>query len=357
MNKLNYNGSLFTRAANKYEINNISNKYIKLIDSTTGKEERYNIEYWGRLINETALPYSGTTWEDLNKNLDFLHARLDFLRKTITYWDSFQIQGVVFSQTEIKKIYEMNPNSSLIVAVNNLRWNNRILMAGDTVIKDAYNNYHVIESNVTGIYKPELSYYDNNKFQIKYSPSKDLDALVDITQTTDAVTVNGSEVYYNIVGSCADNNYTLDGVIGITGADMVQAIDYATTNGIELYEVDGIYLCIQTNDLNTYIANKYYKFIRHIEVDEDEQEIKTYEWVESNLTGSALIEHNDETVTLSIKNLTADNKNFPPVIKFFSSRGEEFCLHHWMEYKDGEEFSWKICWSHKVPINYNFKVK
>jgi hypothetical protein len=28
-----------------------------------------------------------------------------------------------------------------------------------------------------------------------------------------------------------------------------------------------------------------------------------------------------------------------------------------MEYKDGEEFSWKICWSHKVPINYNFKVK
>lgn len=325
MNNLYYNGSLFTKKDNKYSITDMSNKTI-IVQDKDGKTESFPMEYWGRILNETALPYAGSNESDLIKNIDFLHARLDFLRKTVTYWDTFNIQGVISTQNDVNKIYDMDINSTLIVAGKNLKWENTVLSSGDSIIKDSTSNYHIIPSNSSGVFKPQIKISENNKVEISYSPD---DNWVQDLNVAENLSLNTAEVYYNINGR--HNN-----------------------NGI--YRADGEYQQNEIKKFNIDSCGFYYTEPSEATVNSEENLDQTLSSPLSSIYAEIVFSDSDKIVKLKFNNLHY-NIMFTPVIKFYYQT-EEICLHHTFSYgsDDNGNKQWVVEW--KCPsFDYEFKVK
>ena len=190
--RLNYTGKLFNYTANKYQPTWTDNTTIKVEE----KGETISSEYWGKIINSTHLPsYSQTIpykEEQIKADLQFLNARLDYLRKTITYWDSYQIKDTIENLDEIHKIDILEQGKSLIInSKESFIWNNNECRRGGVFVNTFDQGIVYISPLSAGIYKPVITPIDGG-IKIAYEFS---DSIVD-SEETHRIPFDEPEIYY-----------------------------------------------------------------------------------------------------------------------------------------------------------------
>lgn len=107
--------------------------------------------------------------ESFQEALQFLNAKLNAIRKTITFWDAYQINGVLDNPELATAAISQLPVNSSIMVTTQARWESKTLYPGDVLVKDFYNQLHHIPSVSTGYYYPkQLTQSDGNNITITY---------------------------------------------------------------------------------------------------------------------------------------------------------------------------------------------
>lgn len=205
--KLNYTGSAFFKNGNKYNPLPIWDKEVSVDDVV------YPYEYWGNIINNMQLPSYYVKSDQYNidnvrEDLQFLNSRLDYLRKTITYWDSYQIQDVIEKPEDISKINSIVVGTSLI---NNLsdpfKWKNNVCTRGGVFVNTYNAGIIYVPSQAAGTYTPIINYSsaDEGSISISYDfndgvPSETID-------TTPSGINFLEEEYYKVFDDNEDATY------------------------------------------------------------------------------------------------------------------------------------------------------
>lgn len=167
--KLNYTGSVFFKNGNKYNPLPIWDKDISVDDVV------YPYEYWGNIINNMQLPSyyvksDQYTIDNVREDLQFLNSRLDYLRKTITYWDSYQIQDVIEKPEDIHKINSIVVGTSLINNLSNsFKWKDNICTRGGMFVNTYNAGVIYVPSQAAGTYTPKIDFSSANEGSIQIS--------------------------------------------------------------------------------------------------------------------------------------------------------------------------------------------
>lgn len=194
--RLNYTGNLFNYTAGKYQLTRTDNI------SVFKDGQSINSEYWGKIINTTHLPSYASevpyNIELVKQDLQFLNARLDYLRKTITFWDSYQIKGTIEDSTDIFKINNLEEGQSLIISSSdNIKWNGVDCRRGGVFVNTFDQGIIYIEPVSSGIYVPKLEALkqdgETTGMRLSYDFSDNINA-VDFQQDFQ---FTKNEIYYN----------------------------------------------------------------------------------------------------------------------------------------------------------------
>lgn len=109
----------------------------------------------------TFLPSSQTTdsaynWASFRKDLEYLNRKLSVLRKTITSWDTYQINEVVTDKNILaSRIASLTPNSGLLVNLSqSISINGETYGRGDIVYSDSQGVRSRIPAKSGGYYYP-----------------------------------------------------------------------------------------------------------------------------------------------------------------------------------------------------------
>lgn len=99
------------------------------------------------------------TLSDLLEYAKYLDAKISSTRKTLTFWDSFQVKNTASSKSDFLQKYNSLPiNSSLIISdEKGFSYNQQNFKYGDLVLKDDNEEMHIISSSTAGAYVPNLS--------------------------------------------------------------------------------------------------------------------------------------------------------------------------------------------------------
>ena len=149
--------------------------------------------------------------------LNYLNQKLEAVRKTVSFWDAYQIIDVIDNKDNVlSKLTQLPNNSSLITNVKTpFSWTNPStglsdsIYSGDIFIKDYSGIIHLIHATNKGIYVPtEIKFVEGNSMMIEYEYATVGDNEVRIR--TD------EEQEFNID---ADSGYNYHGVLGASGAE------------------------------------------------------------------------------------------------------------------------------------------
>lgn len=144
--------------------------------------------------------------------LYYLNYRLEAVRKTISFWDAYQIRETIDDRDELLgQLANLPPNSSV---VSNLRipfkWLNSLqqeetVYRGDLFIKDYQGNVHLIHGSSQGTYQPEEIWkptaQSGSTYQLiyKYTESPE-------TEVKTRLTIQGQPQGYNNSITIPPNN-------------------------------------------------------------------------------------------------------------------------------------------------------
>ena len=139
---------------------NSLNNYV--IVNTTPQTTEYDRTLAEKVINW--LGHSHVLPESINVNRDkndivnymrYLDAKISAVRKTTTFWDSYNIRDAAVSQIDFINKYAALPNnSSLIINSDSFKIGDITYNKGSVVLKDFYGNQQIIEGKQNGFYIP-----------------------------------------------------------------------------------------------------------------------------------------------------------------------------------------------------------
>lgn len=100
----------------------------------------------------------------------YLDAKISAVRKTTTFWDSYNIRDSAVSQIDFINKYAALPNnSSLIINSDSFKIGNTTYNKGSVVLKDFYGNQQIIEGKQNGFYVPvSLTTVGNSNFKLTF---------------------------------------------------------------------------------------------------------------------------------------------------------------------------------------------
>lgn len=100
----------------------------------------------------------------------YLDAKISAVRKTTTFWDSYNIRDAAISQLDFINKYAALPNnSSLIINSDSFKIGNTTYNKGSVVLKDFYGNQQIIEGKQNGFYIPSsLTTVGNGNFKLTF---------------------------------------------------------------------------------------------------------------------------------------------------------------------------------------------
>lgn len=143
--------------------------------------------------------------------LNYLNYKLEAVRKTISFWDAYQIRGAVTAENIQAQLSQLPNNSSLI---NNTTYSftwydnnntSKQVYPGDVFIKDYQNIVHLIPATNKGVYVPDGSHASASGTTLVL-PFQYTDR---VPEQNDTITIEWSNVNfgdnsgYNIRGSIA----------------------------------------------------------------------------------------------------------------------------------------------------------
>lgn len=139
---------------------NSLNNYV--IVNTTPQETKYDPTIAEYVINwlghSHVLPKSIDVNKDQNvirEYMRYLDAKISAVRKTTTFWDSYNIRDAAVSQIDFINKYAALPNnSSLIINSDSFKIGDTTYNKGSVVLKDFYGNQQIIEGKQNGFYVP-----------------------------------------------------------------------------------------------------------------------------------------------------------------------------------------------------------
>lgn len=137
---------------------NSLNNYV--IVNTTPQETKYDPTIAENIINwlghSHVVPTSITNNEStILEYMQYLDAKISAVRKTTTFWDSYNIRDAAISQLDFINKYAALPNnSSLIINSDSFKIGNTTYNKGSVVLKDFYGNQQIIEGKQNGFYIP-----------------------------------------------------------------------------------------------------------------------------------------------------------------------------------------------------------
>lgn len=204
--KLN-NNMLNTISIREYgvadQLLNIYNPTVDISGSTiTGiTAMTYIAEGYLQFLAHSTLSDLQSTTEGLSTALNYLNNKVDSVRKTVSFWDAYQIYGVLEQENTMAAQLTQLPNNSSVV--NNMaspfNWidshnEEHTLYRGDILFKDYLGEVHLIPSTNKGVYKPiaiTQNEPNTNNFTITYSysndvTSEDYELTVPVAPITDA---------------------------------------------------------------------------------------------------------------------------------------------------------------------------
>ena len=139
---------------------NSLNNYV--IVNTTPQTTEYDKTIAEKVINwlghSHVLPNSIDVNRDKNTIVDYmqyLDAKISAVRKTTTFWDSYNIRDAAISQLDFINKYAALPNNaSLIINSDSFKIGDITYNKGSVVLKDFYGNQQIIEGKQNGFYIP-----------------------------------------------------------------------------------------------------------------------------------------------------------------------------------------------------------
>lgn len=103
--------------------------------------------------------------------LQYLEAKINAARKTVTFWDAYKIVGVVKNIDDFNQKYGVLPNNSgLIIDAPITLDKDHSYTQGDVVYKDFYGNQLCARAQVGGVFKPNSITQVNNSatYEMKF---------------------------------------------------------------------------------------------------------------------------------------------------------------------------------------------
>lgn len=109
----------------------------------------------------------------------YLDAKISAVRKTTTFWDSYNIRDAAVSQIDFINKYAALPNnSSLIINSDSFKIGKTTYNKGSVVLKDFYGNQQIIEGKQNGFYIPfSLTTVGTGNFKLTFEYRDDSDRL------------------------------------------------------------------------------------------------------------------------------------------------------------------------------------
>lgn len=154
--------------------NSLSN-YV--IVNTIPQETEYDSTIAENVINwlghSHVLPKSIDVNKDQNvirEYMRYLDAKISAVRKTTTFWDSYNIRDAAISQSDfINKYASLPNNSSLIINSDSFKIGDIAYNKGSVVLKDFYGNQQIIEGKQNGFYIPSsLTTVGSGNFKLTF---------------------------------------------------------------------------------------------------------------------------------------------------------------------------------------------
>lgn len=217
-----YNNSLLTIIHDKYSTKIFDNYKVFVVRSNDVVEDgnyikflksnvlSINGECWGQILNNSHLPsFNQKTYNnniEINNDLQFLNARLDYLRKTITYWDTYQIHTVINDESEISSLNVLPPSTSAIInSDDSIQWRGKTYRRGDVIVNTSNQGLVKVDAIAAGAYVPKIEYDRiNNNIKIQYefvsSPSSNT--------TEESYNLNVEEYVYNSEFEVKNKSFT-----------------------------------------------------------------------------------------------------------------------------------------------------
>ena len=151
----------------------------------------YGAAYSGTWCAETALQYiAHSSLGDFSANergcanaLNYLNQKLEAIRKTISFWDAYQIVDADdIKESLLDKLAQIPNNASVVNNVpGHFSWLNpstneeEDVYRGDTFIKDYLGTIHLIHASNKGVYKPiSMVAQSGNSLSIVYQYTNDI---------------------------------------------------------------------------------------------------------------------------------------------------------------------------------------
>ena len=154
--------------------NSLSN-YV--IVNTTPQTTQYDTTLAEKVINWLGHSHILPESIDVNRNkndivnyMRYLDAKISAVRKTTTFWDSYNIRDAAISQKDfINKYASLPNNSSLIINSDSFKIGDVTYNKGSVVLKDFYGNQQIIEGKQNGFYIPSsLTTVGSGNFKLTF---------------------------------------------------------------------------------------------------------------------------------------------------------------------------------------------
>ena len=143
-----------------------ADELLKIYDlSNYWEHEGDSGDYYGEamlnILSHSTLDNFDATLNGIIRALYYLNRKIEAARKTISFWDAYQIQGTITQVSSALGLLTALPANSSIVS--NLRdpftWMNdegelETVYQGDILIKDYQNKTHLIHTVSSGFYEP-----------------------------------------------------------------------------------------------------------------------------------------------------------------------------------------------------------
>lgn len=165
----------------------------QLITAYTGRGVQEQLTEHGEVLLDTiahsSLDNFNADTQGIINALYYLNYRLEAVRKTISFWDAYQIRETIDDREQILgQLANLPPNSAV---VSNLRipfkWLNNLqqeetVYRGDLFIKDYQGNVHLIHGTSQGSYQPASTWIsDGATYSLTYTYTENPEKTVTTT--------------------------------------------------------------------------------------------------------------------------------------------------------------------------------
>ena len=220
---------------------NSLNNYI--IVNTAPQTTEYNKQIAEDVINwlghSHVVPKSINEQNTVLEYMRYLDAKISAVRKTTTFWDSYNIRDAAVSQIDFINKYAALPNnSSLIINSDSFKIGDVTYNKGSVVLKDFYGNQQIIEGKQNGFYIPlSLTTVGNGNFKLTFEYRDSVDTkyteLEAALATPKAGTLYNKKITNN---EFINNSYPIPLMPGENGTKIMPFIECYTDNSGKIGE-------------------------------------------------------------------------------------------------------------------------